>query len=248
MRKVFSFLILTLSLQTSGALGDGLPYQEKKVASDKIEEIAEVGVNEHLGKKLDPTAEFLNEDGEVVRLGDYFGGHKPVLLTLVYYSCPSLCNFHLNGITEVLKQMQWTTGKEFDLVAISFEPKDTPEIAKMKKAAYLKEYGREAGQKGWHFLTDRNGSAKKIADQVGFSYKWESESKQWAHPAVAYILTPDGTVSRYLYGIGFEPKTLRLSLIEASDGKIGNVVDKIILYCFNYNPKDRKYSLVAYNT
>jgi protein SCO1/2 len=248
MKKGFSLFLIIVSFLTAFEIkAEGLPYKEKKTADEKIESIAEVGIEEHIGAKLNLNADLIDEDGKPVKLGKYFDGKRPVLLTMVYFSCPSLCNYHLNGLTDVMRQMQWTTGKEFDLVAISFEPKDTPEIAKNKKANYLKEYARESGEKGWHFLTGTEENVGSIAKQLGFSYKWEEETQQWAHAAVAYVMTPEGAISRYLYGIGFEPQTMKLSLVEASKGQIGSIVDKFVLYCFNYNPKERKYSLVAFN-
>ncbi len=247
--KVFNLaLLFIIGCSSISSFGESkLPWKEKKASTKKVEALNEVGVVENLGDSVDLNLELTDENGKTVQLGDYFKKERPVLLTLVYYSCPSLCNFHLNAVTETLKQLKWTTGEEFEFVAVSFEPKDTPEIAGLKKKSYLKEYGREAGSKGWHFLTGTEENVAKLAEQVGFGYKWDPESKQWAHAAVAYVMTPEGRLSRYLYGISFEPKTLRLSLVEASNGVIGSVIDKFILYCFNYNPKDRKYSLVAFN-
>ena len=247
--KIFTALFLCFGLfaETTFADKDGLPWEERKVSTEKVKAVENVKIEERLGKKLDLDIPLVDDEGNEVTLQKYMNGSKPVLLTLVYYTCPSLCNYHLNGITDTLKQMKWTVGKEFDIVAISFEPSDTPKIAGAKKQSYIESYGRPESANGWHFLTGTAENVKKIADQVGFKYTWDDETQQWAHPAVAYVMTPTGTISRYLYGIQFPPNTLKLSMVEAGEGKVGNVIDKFILYCFNYNPKERKYSLVAYN-
>lgn len=256
MQKVFKFLLLLGIAQ--GAEGDNkLPWKTHKPAGEKVEALKNVTVKEHLGEKINLNLAFVNEQGEQVRLQNFFQADKPVLLTLVYYTCPALCNFHLNGVMDALKLMDLTAGQDFEFVAVSFEPKDTPEIAMDKKNAYRERFFSGSGARtqsensdvtnGWHFLTGSKENTEALAKQLGFFYEWDEGSGQWSHPAVAYVLTPQGTIARYLYGISIPDKTLRLSLVEASLGKIGNVLDKFILYCFNYNPKERKYSLMALN-
>lgn len=223
-------------------------FLEKGSSNKTRQELKDVGIDEHLGDTLDLTTTFRNEKGEEVALSTYFDGKRPVLLTLIYYSCPSLCNFHLNGLTDVFKAMpKWAVGNEFDVVAISINPRETPEVAKAKKASYIKAYGKPEAAKGWHFLTGSQESITKIAEQIGFKYKWVEETQEYAHSAAAYVVSPSGMISRYLYGIGFAPKTLRLSLVEAADGKIGDVLDRFILYCFQYDADKKTYAFYAYN-
>lgn len=210
-------------------------------------ELAAVGVEEHLGAKLDPALQFTNEQGEVVPLGSFFHAGRPVLMAMVYYDCPSLCNFHLNGLTDQMKQLKWTTGKEFDVVAVSMNHRETPDLATKKKHNYLKAYGRPAGNDGWHFLVGDEANVKALADQLGFKFQWLEDKGQFAHAAVAYVITPDGKISRYLHGIQPELNTLKLSLLEASNGRIGSLVEQVLMFCFQFDPQKNKYTLYAWN-
>lgn len=217
-------------------------------AAETPKELQGIGIKEHLGEQIDPNLEFTDDQGRKVRIGDYFqNGTKPVLLSIVYYSCPNLCNYHLNGLTAALKQMPWTIGDQFDLVAVSMDHKETPEVASKKKDNYIAEYGRPHSAKGWHFLVGSEENVKKLTDSIGFGFRWDEKEQQYAHAAAATVMTPDQKISRYLYGIEFDPKTVRMSLLEASSGKIGSVVDQIILFCFHYDPTKNKYTLYAYN-
>ena len=242
MRLFPLLLIITFAFS---ALHASPSNQFKKNEMNELRE--GIGIDEKLGDKVDANLEFKNEKGESVKLGDYFSKGKPVMLAMIYFNCPSLCNFQLNGIVDTLKNLEWTTGEKFEFVVVSIEPTETPELAAKKKKAYLKAYGRDAGAEGWHFLTGKQEAITKLADQVGFRYKWVESRKEYAHTAATYIITPDHQISRYLYGIGFTPKTLRLSLVEASNGKIGNAVDKFLLYCFQYDPEKRGYAFYAFN-
>ncbi len=227
-----------------------LPWKDHMVADETPKPVVGLEVDEHLGQHVSIDVELINESGQTVRLRDYFGS-KPVFLVMVYYSCPGLCNYHLNGLVQMFKQSQWTPGSEFDFVVVSFESKDDASMAVEKKEYYMQMYNADrsvSGDLNWHFLTSSSQNALELANSLGFKYKWSEETNQWIHPAVSYVLTPEGKISRYIYGISPEPKTVRLSLVEASDGKIGTVLDRFMLYCFNYNPKDRKYSLLALNT
>lgn len=190
---------------------------------------------------------FKNESGDPVQLKDFFKADKPVLLTIVYYRCPNLCNYHLNGITKVLKNLNWTAGKEFEIVAVSMDPSETSELAIQKKKAYLDEYGRPDAANGWHFLTGDESSIKTLAADVGFKYRWNPATKQWIHSSAAYVLTPGGTLSRYLMGIEFDARNLKLSMLDAAKGKIGNFVDQFALFCFQFDPDRNIYTLYAYN-
>ena len=216
-------------------------------ADDKLPpELEGVGVVERLGNRVDLDLEFVNESGRPVKLREYFSSGKPVLLTLAYYTCPMLCSLILNGETSALKDVAWTPGEQFEVVTVSFDPRDTPELARQKKANYLEMYGKP-GAGGWHFLTDYNENVKKLADQVGFHYKWDPQQEQFAHTAAIMFLTPDGRMSRYLYGIKFTPRDVRLALTEAGEGKMGSTVDKLLLYCFHYDPSAKGYTLFAIN-
>jgi protein SCO1/2 len=208
-------------------------------------ELRGVGVEEHLGQSVDLNLTFTGENGYPVPLRSFFYKDRPVLLNLVYYSCPMLCTLLLNGQTAALKEIPWTPGKEFEVVTISIDPAETFDLAQGKRASYLESYGRPAS--GWHFLTDDHGNVKKLADQLGFHYRYDERQAQYAHPAVIMILTPEGKVSRYLYGIKFNPRDLRLALIEASESKFSLSTDRILLYCFHYDPQAHGYVLFAAN-
>lgn len=210
-------------------------------------QLENVGITEKPGARIDPSLVFTNEAGEKVTLGDYFKRGKPVMLSLAYYNCPNLCNYHLNGVKDALREMNWTPGNEFEYLVVSIDAKETPDLAADKKANYMKAYGRVGAEKGWHFLVGEQASIDALADSVGFKFRWDEEGKQWAHSAAAIILTPSGEISRYLFGVYFEPQTMRLSLVEAGQGNVGSLVDKLILYCFHYDPKASKYTLYAMN-
>ena len=210
-------------------------------------QLENVGITEHLGDSVDLNLKFKDETGAVVPLRSFFKGHKPVLLSLAYYSCPSLCNFHLNGLNDAFKKMKDPVGSDFEFVVVSIEPKETPDLAARKKEAYLNAYGRVEGNNGWHFLVGDYDQIAQLAKQVGFNYHWDAKENQYAHASAAYLLTPEGRISRYFYGIVFDPETLRLSAVEASSGKIGTIVDRLILFCFHYDPSGSKYTLYAFN-
>ncbi len=208
-------------------------------------ELRGVGVEERLGQSIDLGLTFTGEDGYPVPLRSFFHQDRPVLLNLVYYSCPMLCTLLLNGQTAALREIPWTPGNEFEVVTISIDPTETFNLAQRKRASYLETYGRPAS--GWHFLTDDHGNVKKLADQLGFRYRYDERQAQYAHPAVIMILTPEGKVSRYLYGIQFSPRDLRLALVEASESKFSLSTDRILLYCFHYDPQAHGYVLFATN-
>ncbi|MEJ2189945.1 MAG: SCO family protein [Acidobacteriota bacterium] len=230
-------IILGAHAHEGGAqLADGVPQA-----------LEEVGVSEHLDAKLPMDLEFRDEKGDTVTLGQFFDGERPVILTLNYYRCPMLCGLMLNGMVDGLEQMQWTAGDEFEIVTVSINPLETPALAREKKQNYLKRYDRPSAASGWHFLTGNEPEIQRLAETVGFSYKYDPEQQQYAHPAVMFVCTPDGHVSRYLYGIEYPPKRLKLALLEASEGEIGSTLDQIVLYCYHYDPSNRRYSPVAMN-
>ena len=209
------------------------------------EELMGLGVDEQIGKYVDLTATLTGENGKPVTLGSYFRKGRPVILNFVYYECPMLCNLVLNGLTSSLRQLKWTPGEEFDVVTVSIDPTESFTLAQKKKAVYLETYERPTT--GWHWLTDRDGNVKRLADQVGFKYRYDGTQDQYAHPAALIILTPEGRVSRYLYGIKYRDMDMRLGLTEASESRLGNTVEKLLLFCFHYDPSAKSYVMFARN-
>lgn len=205
-----------------------------------------VGIEQHLDAQVSPDLAFVDDTGRAVKLGDYFGS-KPLILNLVYYNCTMLCGETLAGLTGAMKPIKFDVGKEFDVLTVSFNPQETTELAAEKKKDYLKRYGRPGAASGWHFLTGPAESINALAKAVGFQYQYDPASKQYAHATAIMILTPQGRISRYFYGVEFPPKDLRMGLVEASQEKIGNAVDQILLYCYHYNPATGKYGAVIAN-
>jgi protein SCO1/2 len=225
---------------------DSLKQKSPLMASEKPKDFDGIGITENLGQRLDLSLPLVDENGNAVTLGKYFDGQKPVSLSLIYYSCPGLCNFHFNGVVDALKNMDWSAGQKFEVLAISFDPNETSEVSSKKRASYLKVYNRIGTENGFHFLTANQQTIDQLTKQIGFKYKWNTEANEWAHASAAVILTPDGAISRYLHGIQFESSTFKLALNEASEGKIGSLVDKMIWYCFKYDPHQSKYVLYAF--
>jgi protein SCO1/2 len=217
-----------------------------KAANEVPEELKGVGIEEKLGNQLDLSLSVTDESGQKLPLSTYFSKHKPVILSPVYFSCPGLCNFHLNGLVDALKRVDWSPGDQFEIIALSFDPKETPEVAQKKKQNYMTSYGRVGTEKGWHFLTADEQTVKKITEAVGFYYKWNEKDSQWAHASAAIMISPEGKVARYLHGIMFEPRDVKLALNEAADGKVGGIVDTAMLYCFKYDNHQSKYGLQVF--
>ncbi len=205
-----------------------------------------VGIEQHLNAQVPPDLVFADDTGRSVKLGDYFG-KKPLILNLVYYNCPMLCGEALAGLSASMKMIKFDVGNQFDVVTVSFNPKETPQIAAEKKADYLKRYGRPNAAAGWHFLTGPAESINALTKAVGFQYQYDAAKDQYAHATAILVLTPQGRISRYFYGVDFPPKDLRLGLVEASEGKIGNAVDQVLLYCYHYDPTVGKYGAVISN-
>jgi protein SCO1/2 len=204
--------------------------------------LQDIGLDQKLNEPLPLTLKFNDEQGREVALGDYFG-RRPVILVLAYYECPMLCTQVLNGLVSAIGVLNFSVGREFDIVTVSFDPGETPELARGKKAAYIERYKREGAEAGWHFLTGSQHSITQLTRAVGFRYAYNAEVDQYAHPSGILVATPDGRLSRYFYGIEYGPRDLRLALIEAADGRIGTPVDQLLLACFHYDPKSGKYSL-----
>ena len=213
-------------------------------ASSKPGLLSKIGIDQRLNHHVPLDLPFVDENGKDVKLGDYFG-ERPVLLALVYYECPMLCTQVLNGVTGALKTLNFDVGKEFDVVAVSINPREGPGLAAQKKAAYVERYGRPQTAGGWHFLTGRDENIKKLAAAVGFRYAYDEEFKQYAHGAGVELLTPKGVIARYFYGIEYAPRDLRLGIVEASEEKIGSPIDTALLLCFHYDPATGKYGPTA---
>lgn len=204
-----------------------------------------VEVEEHLTLPVDLNLEFIAENGYPVKLASYFHQGRPVILNLVYYNCPMLCSLILNGQVEALREIPWTPGKEYEVVTISINPEESFDIARQKRAMYLGSYERPAP--GWHFLVDKDGNAKKLAEMVGFHYRYDPRRGQYAHPSAIMVLTPEGRMARYLYGIRFRPRDLRFALAEASEGRATMALEKFLLFCYHYDPQAGSYVLFATN-
>jgi protein SCO1 len=209
--------------------------------------LKDIGIDQHLNQQVPLDLQFKDEDGRTVALGDYFKKGRPVILTMVYYQCPMLCSEVLSGLNSAMEVMKFTAGNEYEVVTVSVDPRDTPEMAKAKKASYLKEYNRPGADDGWHFLTGNQENVAKLAKAVGWKYRWDPKMNQFIHAAGIMLVTPQGKLAQYYYGIEYSPKDLRLGLIEASQDKIGNLVDQVVLYCYHYDPKTGKYGAVVQN-
>ena len=219
----------------SGPVSTGLPAPLKKV-----------GIDQRLNEQIPLDAVFNDEQGRDVRLGQFFNG-KPVVLSLVYYSCPMLCTQVLNGMLSSFRQVSFNIGEQFEVVTVSFDARETPQLASAKKQTYIKGYNRANAEVGWHFLTGDEANIKRLTEAVGFRFVWDEQTKQFAHASGIMVLTPEGKIARYFYGIDYSPKDLRLGLVEASQNKIGTPVDALMLYCYHYDPATGKYGAVVMN-
>jgi protein SCO1/2 len=205
-----------------------------------------VDIAQRLNHQIPMDLTFIDEDGKTVKFGDLLDG-KPTILTLGYYECPMLCTQVLNGLTSSLRVLSFTAGNEFNIVTVSFDPTETPQLAAAKKKNYLKEYGRPGAEKGWHFLTGKKEAIDQITNAVGFKYNYDPTIKQFAHATAIMIVTPEGKLSRYFYGIEYSIRDLRLALVEASQNRVGSITDRLLLFCFHYDPSTAKYSATAVN-
>jgi protein SCO1/2 len=221
------------------------PPPDQIVPADRKPEILkDIGIDQRLDAPLPLDVPLSDETGKAVRLGDYFG-KRPVVFALVYYNCPMLCTQVLNGLVGALDTMSLDAGRDFDVVAVSFDPRDKPSDAAAKKAAYLTRYKRPNATAGWHFLVGDPAAITRITKAAGFRFKWDESRGQFAHASGIMVATPDGRLARYFYGIEYSPRDLRLGLVEASAGRIGTPVDQVLLYCFHYDPTSGKYGAVV---
>ena len=236
-RAVFALTIFATSL----------PLLAQTVAPDSRPPILRnVAIAQRLDHPLPLDLPFRDEAGRTVHLADYFG-KRPVVLVLAYYNCPMLCTQVLNGLLSSLRVLPLDVGREFEVVTVSFDPRDTPAAARAKKEPYVGRYGRRGAAAGWHFLTGEPRSIAGLTDAVGFRYAWDERIGQFAHASAIYVATPDGRLSRYFFGIEYAPRDLRLALVEASQGKIGTLVDALLLYCYHYDPVAARYGAVVMN-
>jgi len=242
MRRATIALLLSLSPGLAAAQMGAVP--PPRPATPGV--LQEVGFDQHLGEAVPLDLAFTDETGRSVTLADYFG-RKPVVLSLVYYQCPMLCTISLNGLAGALEVLSFVPGQEFEVVTVSFDPTETPVLAAAKKKAYMARYKRPEAHAGWHFLTGPKQSVDALTRAVGFRYVWDEATKQFAHPAGILVLTPEGKISHYLFGVEYAPKDLRLALVAAAGGKIGNVADQLLLYCYQYDPQAGRYSASILN-
>ena len=221
-------------------------YDPSQTTSNGLPDaLQKIGIEQKLGESLPLDAEFKDENGKTVKLGEFFNKGRPVVLAFVYYECPMLCNEVLNGLTGTLKGIAFDAGREFDVVAISFDARENekPDLAKNKKESYMSRYGRPGTENGWHFLTGTQTSIDAVTKAAGFGYQWDEKSNQFAHAGGIMIVTPEGKMSRYFYGIDYSPKDVKFGVIESAEHKVGNAAEKLLLYCYHYDPATGKYGL-----
>jgi protein SCO1/2 len=248
-RNLLSLAVTTIAvvLLTASAFGQAMTKGIMSPPTNvRPPNLQNVGIEQHLDAQVPADLAFTDDTGRSVKLGDYFG-HKPLILNLVYYNCPMLCGEALAGLTGSMRLVKFDVGNEYEVVTVSFNPNETPAIAAEKKKDYLKRYGRPNAAAGWHFLTGPADSINALTKAVGFQYQYDAKLNQYAHATAIMVLTPQGHISRYFYGVDFPPKDLRMGLVEASQGKIGNAVDQILLYCYHYDPATGKYGAIVNN-
>jgi len=241
-----AFDVTEISAQQQPGLPGSMGFTGGIVASNVPPAMSHVTFSQRLGEKLPLDAKFKDESGRDVVLGEYFG-KKPVVLAFVYFQCPMLCPLVMNGISSALKVVPFTAGREFDVVLISFDHRDTPEAANAKKRAHLQHWEVPETADGWHFLTGTESEIQRVSSAAGFIYQWDEESQQFAHVSGVLVMTPDGRLSRYFYGVEFSPKDLRLAIVDSSQGRLGSVVEELLLYCFHYDPSSGKYGAAFMN-
>jgi protein SCO1/2 len=233
MRASFPAMLVLAALHSMAAADDSLPPI-----------LREVGIDQRLNEQVPQDVPFRDDDGRSIHLGDCLGG-KPVILVLAYYRCPMLCTQVLNGLVDALREISLDVGDEFNVVTVSFDARETYPLAAAKKSTYVEQYGRPNAAAGWHFLTGSQESIDRLTEAVGFRYRYDPRNDQFAHASGIMVLTPTGKIARYFYGIKFPARDLRLGLVEASENKIGTPVDRVLLFCYHYDPATGKYSATA---
>ncbi len=242
-RAVIQIAGLLLALLPLSGMAAAQMGETTKLATPPPNIINGIGIDQKLNAQLPLDLPFKDEYGHDVKLGDYFG-KTPVVLALVYYECPMLCTETLNGMVSAFNVLKFDVGKEFQVVTVSFNPKETPDLAMAKKKTYLRQYGRPGAEEGWHFLTGTQSSIDALTKAAGFRYQWDSQTQQYAHATGLQVVTPQGRLAQYYYGVEFSPRDLRLGLVEASQEHIGSVVDQVLLYCYHYDPRTGKYGAI----
>ncbi len=248
-RKLLSMCVLVLACAGLSLFAQAPPKLQpgEGVSNTKPAILDQVGIEQRLNQQVPLDLMFVDETGQPVELRQYFGS-KPVILALVYYQCPMLCSEVQNHLVGALNGIvRFNAGRDFNVITVSFDPRDTPKDAAANKKSYLSRYRRAGAEQGWHFLTGRKDQIDALAGAVGFRFKWDQESQQFAHGSGIMLLTPDGRVAQYYYGIEYFPRDIQMGLIEASQGKIGNVVDQVLLYCYHYDPAQGRYGAVIFN-
>lgn len=251
MIKIFFFaFLISLSSGAQVMKPPGLPNYSGKTEATNAAEVPEslkgVEIKEKLGDLIDLNLQVRDENDQTRTLGSYFKKNKPVIISPVYFNCPGLCNFHFNGVVESLQKVDWNPGDKFEVIAFSFDSSERGELAAAKKANYVSMYNRPGTENGFHFLTADETTVQALMGSLGFGFRWNEQANEWSHGSAAIIITPDGKISRYLHGIAFEPKDFKLALNEASNGKIGNIVDYVVMFCFKYDEHQSKYGLQVF--
>ena len=250
--RILSFGLCALWLVPCAEAQPGFPagYSDPQrpgtVSTETVPQLENVTFKQRLNEMLPLDVTFFDESGQRVALGQYFGG-KPVLLAFVYYECPMLCTQVMNGLSSALKVMPFVAGEDFEVVLISFDPRDTPATAAEKKRAHLEYWSAERDDASWHLLSGNEASIQRVTSAAGFSYRWDQQTGQFAHVSGLLVATPQGRLSRYFYGVEYSPKELRLALVESSEGRVGSAIDELLLYCFHYDPESGRYGLMVMN-
>ena len=239
---------LLLVASPRGARADLVPQSEQVERTEPLpRRLVGVDVKEHLAAPVPMDLVFEDQNGKAATLKDYFDGTVPVVLTMNYSNCPMLCSLQLTALVEGLKKVDWAIGKDYRMVTVSYDPAETQELAHRTHARYLAQYGRPGSEGGWHFLHGSEANVKAMAKALGISYSYNEARKEYVHPATVVLTTPSGKIDRYLYGLDYPEKTLHLSLVESSEGKIGTTVDQLILFCFHYDASEGRYAPIARN-
>jgi protein SCO1/2 len=240
---VFSAPQAVRAQMASAPSAAGYKKEPGMVSSALPAALRSIGFDQNIDQHVPLDTTFRDEAGKTVRLGDYFG-KRPVVMVFAYYDCPMLCTQVINGLSSALGVLSLNPGEDFEIVTVSFNPHDTPATATAKKAIYLERYKRPGASDGWHFLTGDQPEIDRLTSAAGFRYAWDADTRQYAHPSGVIVLTPDGRLARYLFGIEYGPRDLRLGIVEASEGQVGTPVDALLLYCYHYDPMTGRYGLI----
>jgi protein SCO1/2 len=237
----FLTMALGLAFLSGSVWGQGMGNIMSPPPNVRPPGLKNVGIQQNLNQQIPPDLAFTDDLGRKVQFADYFG-KKPLILNFVYYTCPMLCGEELSGLESTLRVLKFDVGREFEVITISFDPKDTPEAAAKKKEEFLRRYHRPGAERGWHFLVGQPAAIEAATKAAGFQYDYDDKTGQFAHSTAIMVLTPQGKIAQYYYGIEYPPNDLRLALVEASQNRIGNLVDELLLYCYHYDPEKGKYS------